>query len=69
MPEITVWPVSISAEARRSLLEKFWSETPPSLFASTEAERFLAFLEGRGSAIPQEILSAERERLRVAKGG
>lgn len=46
----------------RGLLNEFWAQNPPRLFASTEALEFVAFLERQVTHIPhfEEVLAYER---------
>jgi uncharacterized protein len=55
----------------RRLLEEFWSQAPPRLYASTEAEAFAAFLVKRGLDVPHalEVLDFEHALLRASLTG
>src|SRR5262249_20424090 len=45
--------LALGPDIFRSILEDFWSNTPPQLFASSEAEAFAAYLEARDVRVPQ----------------
>jgi uncharacterized protein len=57
--------LALGPEVFRSLLEDFWSKTPPHQFAGTEAEAFAEYLATSGLRIPQlqSILAFERAAL------
>jgi hypothetical protein len=55
----------------RGLLAKFWGQSPPALFASTEAEAFAAFLSGVDCDVPylREVLEFDRGSLHARLTG
>jgi uncharacterized protein len=54
--------LALGPETFRSILEDFWSNTPPQLFASSEAEAFATYLEALDLKVPKldKILAFER---------
>ena len=58
--------LALGPDIFRSLLEDFWSKTPPQLFASSEAEAFAAYLETLDLRVPQLAKVLEFERAVLA---
>jgi uncharacterized protein len=54
--------LALGPDSFRSILEDFWSKTPPQLFASAEAEAFATYLEALDLRVPQlaKVLQFER---------
>jgi uncharacterized protein len=54
--------LALGPDIFRSILEEFWSQTPPQLFASSEAEAFATYLEELDLKVPQlnKVLEFER---------
>jgi uncharacterized protein (UPF0276 family) len=57
--------LSLGEKAARTVLQAFWEETPPQMYATTEAEAFAAFLDRLNLKIPQlaKVLAFERALL------
>jgi uncharacterized protein len=57
--------LALGPDIFRSILEDFWSKTPPQQFAASEAETFATYLEALGVSVPQltEVLKFERAAL------
>jgi hypothetical protein len=59
--------LALGPDIFRSILEDFWSRTPPQLFASSEAEAFANYLEVLDVRVPQpaKVLQFERAVLAI----
>ena len=58
--------LALGPDIFRSILEEFWSKTPPQLFASSEAKDFTTFLEALDLKVPQLSKVLEFERAAMA---
>jgi uncharacterized protein (UPF0276 family) len=62
--------LSLGSDGLRSLLEEHWEQTPPALFAATEADAFAGFLAARRPSVPYlaDVLAFERAWLAARSG-
>ncbi len=60
--------LSLGETATHTILLAFWEQTPPQMYATTEAEKFAGFLERLNLRVPHlaEVLSFERALLATA---